>query len=146
MRNLLKVHKICQSAQEKKSWFKTFSETKEYDATLPWRCQLDTNFSASLSSSFSVYSDPREVKNQGRQDGGEGDARGGAEAAAGFLLLPICRLPCSSESERSHSFDLWDRGFLLLNWVCALWPEVTKRTFYYLRMAWKVQALAWVFI
>lgn len=51
--------KIYKSAQEEKIWFKTFSETKEYDTSLR-PCQLGMNCSASPSSSpFScLYSEP----------------------------------------------------------------------------------------
>lgn len=71
---------------EEKSWFKTFSETKECDTTSPW--QNGMNFSVSHSSS----SDPRVTQNQAWQDERRGETLAKVEGRNYLSLFLSCRL------------------------------------------------------
>ena len=80
--------------------------------------------------------------------GGKGDGLGRGEGRSYLSFFPNCRLLTATGQSWglgiNCNFESLDRRFLLLNWMCVKWIEVTKMTPHYLRMAWKVQALDWV--
>ena len=80
--------------------------------------------------------------------GGKGDGLGREEGRSYLSFFPNCRLLTATGQSwglgRTCNFESLDRRFLLLNWMCVKWIEVTKMSPHFLRMAWKVQALDWI--
>lgn len=110
--------KIYKSAQEEKIWFKTFSETKEYDTSLRpcqlgWIVLLPLPLPLSLACTQNLTGQKLSLEKWGRRRRSTGWGRGRSYLS----FLPQLQASHYNRPElgagRRHNSELWDRRFLL---------------------------------